>query len=587
MSSSPPPLSRPTSSRPTFASEATSQALRVDVSPIATALFDEYLLVAKLGHGGMAEVFLAMTRGPSGFVKLSVIKRLHPHLEEDPATVQMFLDEARLAARLSHPHVVQTHKVGTWNGRHFLAMEYLEGQPVNRLFVAAAKRDGRIPIAMVARIIADSLEGLHYAHEAHDYDGTPFGIVHRDISPHNLFITYEGMAKVLDFGIAKASISQAHTRTGTIKGKFAYIAPEQARGTAVDRRADLWSMGVVLWEALAGRRLFKGPNEAATLEMALLRPIPKLEQVDPNIPAELVRVADRALQRDPAKRYQSALEMKEELEEWLSTQSKLSSHSAVAEYVRDLFAPVIEQQAEVIKQCVETSRAVDAAELEAERQSLTELDGQRSNTAVTAMPQPEEDRRRGRMLPLVFAALVFFAGGVGLTWFFGMREGAGAAAANTSGAGVPEAQLASEENEPAEPTAEATATASAEPESSVAAEASSTPKAGDRGPDVKKAAVAKPGKVAMGRPAPAVVAQPPPAPEQPAQPEYGYLTIDTTPWSIVTANGRSLGQTPVVGARLKPGTYVIGMRNPELNISSSYSVKIEPGKTVVRRLGLQ
>ena len=227
-------------------------ATRPGVLAMSPAPFAGYTLVAKLGQGGMAEVYLALAPGPQGFQKLVVVKRLHMNMEDEPMLVAMFLDEARIAARLAHPNVVQTNDVGEHEGSHFIAMEYLEGQPFDRILKHAVRDGERLPMRLAARIIADALDGLHYAHEACDYDGTPLGVVHRDVSPHNLFVTYDGVVKLLDFGIAKATTQVVETRTGLVKGKFAYMAPEQARSAPADRRADVFAMGVVLWESIAG-----------------------------------------------------------------------------------------------------------------------------------------------------------------------------------------------------------------------------------------------------------------------------------------------------------------------------------------------
>src|SRR6185437_1077783 len=189
----------------------------------------KYRLIAELGHGGMAEVYLAVVRGPAGFNKLVVIKQIRPQLAEDPEFLGMFLDEARLAARLSHPNVVQTNEVGQEGNRYFIAMEYLEGQPLNRI-LHRLQKSGGLPLGLHIKILSDVLAGLHHAHELADYDGTALEVVHRDVTPHNVFVTYEGQVKVVDFGIAKAAGRAGETRHGVIKGKAPYMAPEQAAG---------------------------------------------------------------------------------------------------------------------------------------------------------------------------------------------------------------------------------------------------------------------------------------------------------------------------------------------------------------------
>jgi len=336
-------------------STITTATRRVALSVMPVTAFGKYNLIGKLGHGGMAEVYLAYVAGPAGFKKLVVIKRLHQHLEEEPGFLDMFLDEARLAARLNHPNVVQTHEVGEVDASHFIAMEYLEGQGLDRIRRYCTRNSISFPAHLSARVASQALEGLHYAHELKDFDSTPLDVVHRDVSPQNVFVTYEGLVKLLDFGIAKAATHVVETRTGVVKGKFAYIAPEQARGRPIDRRADLWSMGVVLWETLAGRRLFKGSNDLATLSETLMGNIPSLEGVAPDVPEPLLRIVRKSLPRDRDQRYQDALEMKRALEAYLSQETKPCARSDVGVFVKGMFGDVIEQHRKVLQVCLSDS----------------------------------------------------------------------------------------------------------------------------------------------------------------------------------------------------------------------------------------
>ncbi|MFS8067201.1 MAG: serine/threonine-protein kinase, partial [Byssovorax sp.] len=279
---------------------------------------------AELGHGGMAEVFLAVVCGPAGFNKLLVIKQIRPQLAEEPDLLGMFLDEARLAARLNHRNVVQTNEVGQQDGRYFIAMEYLEGQPLNRVLHRFQKVGG-LPLGQRLRVVSEVLAGLHHAHEVTDYDGTPLGVVHRDITPHNIFITYDGQVKVVDFGIAKALNSSSETRSGVLKGKVAYMAPEQARGEQVDRRADLFSVGVVLWEAVTGRRLWKGVPDLTILQSLLKGEIPTPRSVNPAVPEALEAIILKCLARDREERYATALDLQADLDAHLDAQEERGS----------------------------------------------------------------------------------------------------------------------------------------------------------------------------------------------------------------------------------------------------------------------
>ncbi|MEP6652017.1 MAG: serine/threonine-protein kinase [Myxococcales bacterium] len=273
-----------------------------------------YRPFARIGRGGMAEVFLASVRAPdaSDVTKLVVLKRIWDELAADPDFLEMFLDEARLSARMSHPNVVQTYEVTDERGRMTMAMEYLHGQPLAKVLNRLG-RSGDLTLALRLRIVIDILAGLDHAHELSDYDGTPLGVVHRDVSPQNVFITYDGHVKLVDFGVAKTLAGMHQTRPGAIKGKLAYMAPEQLCGPVVDRRADIFSVGVLLWEILAGRRLFQGMTEVTiTHHLSFGAPVPEFK-AELNLPEGLEQICLRALAPNPDDRFATAAEMEDEL----------------------------------------------------------------------------------------------------------------------------------------------------------------------------------------------------------------------------------------------------------------------------------
>jgi serine/threonine-protein kinase len=276
-----------------------------------------YKLVAELAQGGMGTVYLGVARGPAGFSKLMVIKQLRTELSEDPQFLNMFLEEARLAARLNHPNVVQTVEVGTEGNLHFLAMEYLDGQALQRMRTRIGKA-GEFPLGVHLKILVEALHGLHYAHELRDIDGTPLMIVHRDVSPHNIFVTYDGQVKVVDFGIAKAVDSSLETRTGELKGKIAYMPPEQATMKKVDRRADVFAIGVMLWEALAQKRMWHAMNEMAIMHALMMGQLPQIREARPDVDPELEHIVMRALAPNPEHRQPTAEAMANELESWMT-----------------------------------------------------------------------------------------------------------------------------------------------------------------------------------------------------------------------------------------------------------------------------
>ncbi len=300
------------------------------------ATFGKYRLIASLGHGGMADVFLAVAQGPVGFNKLQVIKRLRPNLAEEPEFLAMFLDEARLAARLNHPNIVQTNEVGEVAGQYFIAMEYLDGQPLHRIIHRGAK-NGALTRGMGLKILADALAGLHAAHELADYDGSPLRVVHRDASPHNVFITYEGQTKVVDFGIAKAATRSADTRAGVLKGKIGYMAPEQARCESVDRRADVFSIGVILWEMLSGGRMWKGMSDVEILDQLMHGRIPDIATVRGDLSPELVEIVRRSLAPNVVDRYSTAFEMRHQLLDELAREGDRVGEESIGVLVSSLF----------------------------------------------------------------------------------------------------------------------------------------------------------------------------------------------------------------------------------------------------------
>ncbi len=280
-----------------------------------------YRLIAEIGRGGMAEVYLALLQGDLGFSKLMVVKQIRQDMADDPELMAMFLDEGRLSARLRHPNVVETHEVAQENGHTFMAMEYLEGQPLHRI-VQQVHHVGGLPLAIHLRILADMLAGLHHAHELRDWDDSPLQVVHRDVTPQNVFVTYEGVAKIVDFGIAKIKGSASHTRAGIVKGKIAYLAPEQARREPLDRRADIFAAGVMLWEAVTKTRPWKGRSEHFVIERLMDGRFPSARTVNPDIPPALEAILDKALAPERDNRYSTAAEFQAAIEGYLDSLSE-------------------------------------------------------------------------------------------------------------------------------------------------------------------------------------------------------------------------------------------------------------------------
>jgi serine/threonine-protein kinase len=297
-----------------------------------------YSLIAQIGRGGMGVIYLALVRGPAGFNKLFVVKELKPELSADPEVVSLFLEEARLSARMNHANVVQTIEVGSEDDHHFMAMEYLEGQSLVEIRERCTDKGIRLAEELALQITIGALEGLQYAHTSTGFDGSGQGVVHRDVSPHNLFVTYDGTVKVLDFGIAKTSSSAQHTETGVLKGKVAYMAPEQAAGQPIDRRIDVFAVGVILWEALAGRRMWgDSAADMSILHSLWNQSIPDLCVARPEISPVLARIVKKATEADPNQRYQTASEMQLALEEYAATLEGPSGARELGKFVAEHF----------------------------------------------------------------------------------------------------------------------------------------------------------------------------------------------------------------------------------------------------------
>src|SRR4051812_38234417 len=258
-----------------------------------TQSFGRYRIRGLLGEGGVGRLYVAEQTGIEGFAKIVALKRILPHLADSPPFRSLFLNEARVAARLEHPNIVATYELGEVDGTYFMALEYLPGEDLCAV-LARCEPSANMPIEVAAMLAQQCANGLEYAHELHDGEGRPACLVHRDVNPSNIFITYHGMVKLLDFGVVKNS-ANGKTSPGIFKGKYAYCAPEQLRGESVDHRTDVFSLGIVLWECLTGHRLFEAPNDAATIDAVRSQTIVAPSLLRPEVPVELDEITMRAL----------------------------------------------------------------------------------------------------------------------------------------------------------------------------------------------------------------------------------------------------------------------------------------------------
>ena len=312
-----------------------------------TGKFGSYDLHGRIGLGGMAEIFLAR-ENDNGAIRNVVIKRILPHVADDDQFVQMFLDEARLAIRLSHPSICHIYEFGRHEGSYFIAMEWVWGTTLGRIG-PRAHDTGKVSVPCIVKIAATVAEALHYAHRARDEHGHALRIVHRDVSPHNIMVSFDGVVKLLDFGVAKAAIHGTKTEAGVVKGKLAYMSPQQCTGQAVDGRADVFSLGVCLFEALTGKRLYQQPTEYQTVTAILNDPVPSIRRVVPALPEALDKIVQKALAKSPSNRFRTAGELQTALEQWLAAEGETVNTARLAAWLDGLYHDEIREGPKVDK----------------------------------------------------------------------------------------------------------------------------------------------------------------------------------------------------------------------------------------------
>ncbi|MBN2694256.1 serine/threonine protein kinase [bacterium] len=299
--------------------------------------YGRYYLLRHIATGGMAEIFLSKQLGLEGFEKLLVIKKILNQYAENQDFITMFLDEARLAAKLDHPNIVRIYDLGKQGNSYYIAMEYIAGEDLRGIMKKISQKGQLIPIQHTIHIISSISEGLDYAHKKKDPSGKPLNIIHRDISPQNVMVSYEGNVKLLDFGIAKASTQSSETEAGVLKGKYAYMSPEQAKGKKLDHRSDIFSVGILLFEMLTNHRLFKAGNQLDTLRKLVYEEIPSPKSFNPNIPDRLEEIVMKALEKDPDKRYHTARDFQADLEEFVAESQLICSPTRTAKFMQEIF----------------------------------------------------------------------------------------------------------------------------------------------------------------------------------------------------------------------------------------------------------
>lgn len=352
--------------------------MKLESSDRPPLLLGRYALYGEIASGGMATVYFGRLLGAGGFSRTIAVKRLHPQLAKDPDFVGMFLDEARMAARVQHPNVVTTLDVEQSEGELFLIMEYVHGESLSRLIRASIRRGEKVPPRIVATIMVGALHGLHAAHEAKSERGEPLGLVHRDVSPQNVLVGADGMARIIDFGVAKAAGRIQMTREGQIKGKLEYMPPEQLHGERLDRRTDVYAAGVVLWEALVGQRLFQGGFEGPDVVKILTAQVDPPSSRLPGLPTEFDSVTMRALHKNPAERWATAREMALALERCGAT----ATPSEVGAWVELLAADDLARRAKEIAAIEADSESIQSSRSGARAAAVSSSRGLANGTAA-------------------------------------------------------------------------------------------------------------------------------------------------------------------------------------------------------------
>jgi len=379
-----------------------------DIKPVQ---FGKYILLDRIAAGGMAELYRAKITGAKGFEKLIAIKKILPHLNVEDTLISAFIDEAKLAAFLQHQNIVQIYDFGSMESTYFIAMEYLLGKDLRFVIQKSKQTDHPLALENALHFSARICDGLYYAHNLRDFHGEPLNIIHRDIGPHNIFITYDGQVKVIDFGIAKAASQSSATQEGLIKGKVAYMSPEQARGKSIDHRSDIYSIGILLYELVTHKRMFEGGDTLQIYAKACKAEFEPPEQANENLPSDLYATLNKALAKDPGQRYQSADEMASDLDKCISGLSFRPTARSLSQYMKDLF----EQEVKTEEHAIREAALFDHREVPEPPGDPTEP--YEETIALDTKPGAEKPKRRTQLYALLGLALIVCGAVFVLTFF--------------------------------------------------------------------------------------------------------------------------------------------------------------------------
>jgi serine/threonine-protein kinase len=533
--------------------------------------FGKYELIAHLATGGMAEIFLARQTGIAGFEKVLVIKKILPHLGREEVFVQMFLDEARIAARLNHQNVVQIFDLGCVEGQYFIAMEYLEGESLAEVVRQARRSRQNLPSMLAAGIAMQVCEGLHYAHTLVGPDGDPMQVVHRDVNPQNVFVLYSGGVKLVDFGIAKAAKRFSKTTTGMLKGKYGYMSPEQIMSKSLDARSDVYSSGVVLWEMLTSRKLFRQSSELEILKAITEKDTPPPSSVVSSLPEELDEITMKALKRSRELRYQSSGEMRMELSFMLRRKAEQSDTVAIGEYMQAMFYDRMQEKRRLIKSAQSAGANLEEALFgdlrfvkDDTEPSISPDTPPFGHTPPTVKEHPDQQSTVASA-PSRFKLLAFLTG-LGLlavlaVVFLVLPAGR---------------KLVGLDREPVEPP-KTPVTTEVKQEKKSPLDAGTTMVGTRRVPEPATPEIPKAKRPPKRRRQKVRKQKSTPTPAKDLEP--GRLRLATNPWTTVFFEGKKLGVTPLVDVKLPPGKHVLRATNPGKGIDGRITVEIRPGET--------
>ncbi len=612
--------------------------------------FGPYKLIRRLAAGGMGEIWLAEQKGSAGFSKRVVVKTILECFADDPALVEMFLDEGRIAANLTHPNIAHTFDLGQCgkgaDAPYYIAMEYVHGRDLRDLLITNIDRKQFIPLNLVLRIIADVCQGLHHAHTVKTPEGQPDGIIHRDVSPQNILVTFDGIVKIVDFGVAKATERASKTKSGVLKGKYAYMSPEQVRSKPMDARSDVFSVGVVMYELVTGRRLFKRDSEMKTLDAVISAVVPKPRRFDTSVPPEVEAVILKALSLRPEDRYPSAQEMQLAVEEVMIELQLPASSAHLAAFMQKIYGGEAEDEdkyagrgsrsrSELMRKMESLPEVGDRAALKLERTaSFTPMSGLkpaepsvREPTRNLLMPRKAAPQKRR---PWLMPAFVLMALLLGVGGYFAVSYLMKGATAEVEPAAALEPSVRPPPSPPPETRAEPEPEPRPEPKPEPQPETRPEPvpqkthKAKRPPRKRRRAAVKKPAglitvtteppadifmdgrklgrgsierlKVKAGKHKLRVVARqgsrktmtvavkPGEHVEKQVAFGQGTLRVVVLPWANVWVDGKKRGQTPMAPIELLEGSHRVRLVNQQLKQDVERKVSIQPGQEASLRL---